>query len=29
MRNYRDEFSDFSPITYLDCAYQGPFPSTI
>jgi selenocysteine lyase/cysteine desulfurase len=26
MRDYRDEFSDFSPITYLDCAYQGPFP---
>jgi selenocysteine lyase/cysteine desulfurase len=26
MRNYREEFSDFSPITFLDCAYQGPFP---
>jgi cysteine desulfurase/selenocysteine lyase len=26
MRNYRAEFSDFSPIIYLDCAYQGPFP---
>ncbi len=26
MRIYRDEFSDFSPMTYLDCAYQGPFP---
>jgi selenocysteine lyase/cysteine desulfurase len=26
MRNYRQEFSDFSPIVYLDCAYQGPFP---
>jgi len=26
MRNYRQEFSDFSPHVYLDCAYQGPFP---
>ena len=26
MRDYRREFSDFSPVTYLDCAYQGPFP---
>ncbi len=26
MRNYREEFSDFSPMIYLDCAYQGPFP---
>ena len=26
MRNYRQEFSDFSPTIYLDCAYQGPFP---
>jgi selenocysteine lyase/cysteine desulfurase len=26
MRNYRQEFSDFSPLAYLDCAYQGPFP---
>jgi selenocysteine lyase/cysteine desulfurase len=26
MRNYREEFSDFSPLVYLDCAYQGPFP---
>ncbi|MGD0220821.1 MAG: aminotransferase class V-fold PLP-dependent enzyme [Terriglobia bacterium] len=26
MRNYRQEFSDFSPLVYLDCAYQGPFP---
>ena len=26
MRNYRQEFSDFSPVVYLDCAYQGPFP---
>ena len=26
MRNYRQEFSDFSPLVYLDCSYQGPFP---
>jgi len=26
MRNYRQEFSDWSPQVYLDCAYQGPFP---
>ncbi len=26
MRNYRQEFSDFSPLVYLDCAYQGAFP---
>jgi selenocysteine lyase/cysteine desulfurase len=26
MRDYRDAFPDFSPATYLDCAYQGPFP---
>jgi selenocysteine lyase/cysteine desulfurase len=26
MRDYRQEFSDFSPVIYLDCAYQGPFP---
>ncbi len=26
MRNFRQEFSDFSPVIYLDCAYQGPFP---
>lgn len=26
MRNYRQEFSDFSPMVYLDCAYQGAFP---
>src|SRR5271157_3779878 len=26
MRNYRRDFSDFSPVIYLDCAYQGPFP---
>jgi len=26
MRDYRQDFSDFSPNIYLDCAYQGPFP---
>ncbi len=26
MPDYRQEFSDFSPTVYLDCAYQGPFP---
>lgn len=26
MRNYRQDFSDFSPVTFLDCACQGPFP---
>jgi selenocysteine lyase/cysteine desulfurase len=26
MRDYRQEFADFSPTVYLDCAYQGPFP---
>lgn len=26
MRNYRQEFADFSPLIFLDCAYQGPFP---
>jgi selenocysteine lyase/cysteine desulfurase len=26
MRNYREEFFDFSPAIYLNCAYQGPFP---
>jgi selenocysteine lyase/cysteine desulfurase len=26
MPAYRQEFSDFSPQVYLDCAYQGPFP---
>lgn len=26
MRDYRQEFEDFSPTVYLDCAYQGPFP---
>jgi len=28
MRDYRQEFSDFSPVIYLDCAYQGPFPKS-
>jgi len=26
MRDFRREFSDFSPTIYLDCAYQGPLP---
>jgi cysteine desulfurase/selenocysteine lyase len=26
MRDYRQDFPDFSPTVYLDCAYQGPFP---
>jgi len=26
MGSYRQEFADFSPLVYLDCAYQGPFP---
>ncbi len=26
MRDYRQEFSDFSPLVYLNCAYQGAFP---
>ncbi len=26
MRDYRQEFPDFTPTIYLDCAYQGPFP---
>ena len=26
MRNYRHDFSDFSPTIYLDCAYQAPCP---
>jgi selenocysteine lyase/cysteine desulfurase len=26
MHDYRQEFPDFSPTVYLDCAYQGPFP---
>lgn len=26
MRDYRQEFEDFAPAVYLDCAYQGPFP---
>lgn len=25
-RNYREDFADFSPTVYLNCAYQGPFP---
>src|SRR5438874_13408804 len=25
-QNYRRDFADFSPIVYLNCAYQGPFP---
>src|SRR5205814_8253801 len=24
--NYRRDFADFSPVVYLNCAYQGPFP---
>ncbi len=28
MPDYRQEFCDFAPTTYLDCAYQGPFPRT-
>lgn len=26
MPDYRREFSDFGPVTYLNCAYHGPFP---
>jgi cysteine desulfurase/selenocysteine lyase len=26
MRDYRQDFPDFWPTIYLDCAYQGPFP---
>jgi selenocysteine lyase/cysteine desulfurase len=26
MRDYRQDFEDFAPAVYLDCAYQGPFP---
>jgi selenocysteine lyase/cysteine desulfurase len=26
MPDYRQDFADFSPTIYLDCAYQGPFP---
>lgn len=26
MRDFREEFSDFAPTIYLNCAYQGPFP---
>jgi selenocysteine lyase/cysteine desulfurase len=28
MQDYRQEFADFSPTIYLDCAYQGPFPTS-
>jgi cysteine desulfurase/selenocysteine lyase len=26
MQNFRQEFSDFAPTIFLNCAYQGPFP---
>lgn len=26
MHDYRSDFPNFAPTTYLDCAYQGPFP---
>lgn len=26
MADYRREFADFGPVTYLNCAYHGPFP---
>jgi selenocysteine lyase/cysteine desulfurase len=26
MPDYRSEFFDFGPVTYLNCAYHGPFP---
>ncbi len=26
MPNYQNDFFDFSPVAYLNCAYQGPFP---
>jgi selenocysteine lyase/cysteine desulfurase len=26
MADYRRDFHDFGPITYLNCAYHGPFP---
>jgi selenocysteine lyase/cysteine desulfurase len=26
MPDYRREFFDFGPVTYLNCAYHGPFP---
>lgn len=26
MTDYRHDFSDFGPVTYLNCAYHGPFP---
>lgn len=28
MPNYRQDFPDFAPTVYLNCAYQGPFPRT-
>lgn len=28
MQDYCQEFPDFAPTIYLDCAYQGPFPRT-
>lgn len=28
MHSFRQDFVDFSPVVYLDCAYQGPFPRT-
>ena len=26
MKDFRQDFQDFAPTVYLDCAYQGPFP---
>jgi selenocysteine lyase/cysteine desulfurase len=26
MRDYRQDFADFSPLVYLNCAYHGPLP---
>lgn len=28
MPDYSQDFSDFTPTTYLNCAYQGPFPKS-
>jgi cysteine desulfurase/selenocysteine lyase len=28
MQDYCQDFPDFAPTIYLDCAYQGPFPRT-
>lgn len=28
MADYRRDFFDFAPVTFLDCAYNGPFPRT-